>query len=267
MLKKLILFINLLLMGFIAFGQELPAKSTTLVTDYTQTLTDEQRGLLEAKLAQFNDSTSTQIAIVIIKSVGAYDINEFGQKLGRAWGIGEKGKNNGILVLVAIGDRKVAISTGYGAEGAVPDITTHQIIENDITPRFKQGDYYGGLDDGTSKLMQYMKGEYKASKKPKQTSDDGSPIGFIVIIVVVILIIVFSRRGGGGGHIIGGRGGASPFWWFLGGAMLGRGSGGWGGFSDGGGGFGGGSSGGDSGGGFGGFGGGDFGGGGSSGSW
>jgi len=263
MLKKLILFINLLLIGFVAFGQELSVKSTTLVTDYTHTLTDEQRGLLEAKLAQFNDSTSTQIAIVIIKSVGDYDINEFGQKLGRAWGIGEKGKNNGILVLVAIGDRKVAIATGYGAEGGVPDITTHQIIENDITPRFKQGDYYGGLDDGTSKLMQYMKGEYKASKKPKQTSDGGSPIGFIVIIVVVILIIIFRTRGGGGGHIIGGRGGASPFWWFLGGAMLGRGSGGWGGFSDGGG----GSSGGDSGGGFGGFGGGDFGGGGSSGSW
>lgn len=266
MLKKLILFVNLLLIGFVAFGQELPAKSSTLVTDYTHTLTDEQRGLLEAKLSQFNDSTSTQIAVVIIKSVGAYDINEFGQKLGRAWGIGEKGKNNGILVLVALGDRKVAISTGYGAEGAVPDITTHQIIENDITPRFKQGDYYGGLDDGTSKLMQYMKGEYKASKKPKQPSDGGSPIGFLIIIVVVILIIIFRARGGGGGHIIGGRGGASPFWWFLGGAMLGRGSGGWGGFSDGGGGFGGGSSGGDSG-GFGGFGGGDFGGGGSSGSW
>ncbi|MDB4920655.1 YgcG family protein [Mucilaginibacter sp.] len=268
MLRKLILFINLLLIGFIAFGQELPPKSGTLVTDFTKsTLNDEQRGLLESKLVQFNDSTSTQIAIVIIKSVGDYDINEFGQKLGRAWGIGEKGKNNGILILVAVGDRKVAIQTGYGAEGAVPDVITHQIIQNDITPRFKQGDYYGGLDDGTSKLMQYMKGEYKASKKPK-ASDGGSPIGFIVIvIVVVILIIVFRKRGGGGGHIIGGRGGASPFWWFLGGAMLGRGSGGWGGFSDGGGGFGGGSSGGSDSGGFGGFGGGDFGGGGSSGSW
>ena len=266
MLKKLILFINLLLIGFIAFGQELPPKSATLVTDFTKTtLQDEQRALLERKLEVFNDSTSTQIAVVIIKSVGDYDINEFGQKLGRAWGIGEKGKNNGILVLVAVGDRKVAIQTGYGAEGAVPDVITHQIIQNDITPRFKQGDYYAGLDDGTSKLMQYMKGEYKATKKAK-SSGGGGPIGFIIIIVVVILIIVLRKRGGGGGHIIGGRGGASPFWWFLGGAMLGRGSGGWGGFSDGGGGFGGGSSGGDSG-GFGGFGGGDFGGGGSSGSW
>lgn len=268
MFKKSILFFTFLLMGHAAFSQELPPKSSTLVTDYTNTLQQEEKGLLERKLVQFEDSTSTQIAVVIIKSVGSYDINEYGQKLGRAWGIGAKGKNNGILVLVAMVDRKVSIQTGYGAEGAVPDIITHQIIENDITPRFKQGDYYGGLDAGTSDLMKYMKGEYKADKKAKQVKNDdgGSPIGFIIIIVIVVLVIVFRNRGGGGGHIIGSRGGASPFWWFLGGAMLGRGSGGWGGFSDGGGGFGGGSSG-DSGGGFGGFGGGDFGGGGSSGSW
>lgn len=267
MLKKLILFSSLLLIGFIAFAQQLPPKSNTLVTDYTGTLRDEEKGLLERKLVTFADSTSTQIAVVIIKSVGDYDINDYGQKLGRAWGIGEKGKNNGILVLVALIDHKVAIQTGFGAEGAVTDLATHEIITNDIVPRFKQQDYYGGLDAGTTKLMQYMKGEYKASKKAKNNDGGGFPIGLVVVIVIVILVIVFSKRGGGGGHIIGSRGGASPFWWFLGGALLGRGSGGWGGFSDGGGGFGGGSSGGDSGGGFGGFGGGDFGGGGSSGSW
>lgn len=267
MLKKIILFIAFVLVGFIAFAQELPAKSNTLVTDYTGTLRDEQRNLLEHKLATFADSTSTQIAVVIIKTVGDYDINDYGQKLGRAWGIGEKGKNNGVLLLVALGDRKVAIQTGYGAEGAVTDYATHDIIQKDIVPRFKQGDYYAGIDEATDDLIKLMKGEYKATgKHKKNVKDDGGPIGFIVIIVIVVLIIVFRNRGGGGGHIIGSRGGASPFWWFLGGAMLGRGSGGWGGFSDGGGGFGG-SSGGDSGGGFGGFGGGDFGGGGSSGSW
>ncbi len=267
MFKKLILFLTFLLIGFVAFSQQLPPKSNTLVTDYTDVLNSQEKGLLEQKLVAFNDSTSTQIAIVIIKSVGDYDIIDYGQKLGRAWGIGQKGKNNGILVLVALSDRKVAIATGYGSEGGVPDIVTQQIIKNDITPRFKNNDYYAGLDDGTNSLMKYMKGEYKATKKPNQTDDGGgTPIGFIIIIVVVILIIVLRSRGGGGGHIIGDRGGASPFWWFLGGAMLGRGSGGWGGFSNGDGGFGGGS-GGDSGGGFGGFGGGDFGGGGSSGSW
>lgn len=261
MFKKLILLSCFLLSAFMVFSQQLPPKSNTLVTDFTNTLSDGEKGQLEQKLVAFNDSTSTQIAVVIMKSVGDYDINDYAQKLGRNWGIGQKGKNNGILVLVAIGDRKVAIQTGYGAEGAVPDIITHQIIQNDLKPNFKAGAYYAGLDAGTTDLMKYIKGEYKAEKQPQKGKTGGSILA-LIIIVVVILIIVFRNRGGGG-QIIDRRGSASPFWWFVGGAMLGRGSGGggWGGFSDGGG---GGS---DSGGGFGGFGGGDFGGGGSSGSW
>ncbi len=260
MFKKLTIFFTVLLISFTAFSQQLPPKSGTLVTDYTNTLSPGDEQQLESKLVAFDDSTSTQIAVVLIKSVGDYDINDYGQKLGRAWGIGSKGKNNGILILVAIGDRKVTIQTGYGAEGGVPDVITHEIIQNDITPRFKQGDYYGGLNAGTDDVMKYMKGEYKSVNKPRHDGrGGGGSYGFLFIIVIVILVLIFRGKGGGGGQIIGGRGGASPFWWFLGGAMLGRGSGGWGGFSGGGG---------DSGGGgFGGFGGGDFGGGGSSGSW
>jgi uncharacterized protein len=260
MFKKLIIFFALFVAGLMAFAQQLPPKSGTLVTDYTNTLSADDKQRLESKLVAFNDSTSTQIAVVILKSVGEYDINQYGQQLGRAWGIGSKGKNNGILLLIAMGDHKVAISTGYGAEGAVPDAITHQIIQNDITPRFKQSDYYGGINVGTDDLMKYMKGEYKATNRPRQSArNGGGSYGVLFIIVIIIIIIVIRGSGGGGGHVIGGRGGVSPMWWFLGGAMLGRGSGGWGGFSEGGGG--------DSGGGFGGFGGGDFGGGGSSGSW
>jgi uncharacterized protein len=262
MFKKLTIFFTLLLIGFMAFSQQLPPKSSTLVTDYTNTLSEGDKQQLENKLVAYNDSTSTQVAIVIIKSVGDYDINDYAQKLGRAWGIGTKEKNNGLVILVALGDRKVSIQTGRGAEGAVPDIITHEIIQNDITPRFKQGDYAAGLNAAADDIFKYMKGEYKGAKKVQQHSKGGGGggIGILFFIVIIILFVVF-RGGGGGGHIIGGRGGASPFWWFLGGAMLGRGSGGWGGFSNGGGG-------GDSGGGgFGGFGGGDFGGGGSSGSW
>jgi uncharacterized protein len=262
MFKKILIFSCLLLCTMFAFAQELPPKSNTLVTDFTNTLSASDKQQLESKLVAFNDSSSTQIAVVIIKSVGDYDINDYGQKLGRAWGIGQKGKNNGILVLVAMGDRKVAIQTGYGAEGPLPDVTTHEIIQNDIQPKFRAGDYYGGLDAATTDIIKYTKGEYKADKKVQRGSSGGGggSIIILIIIVVVILIIIFRNRGGGG-HIIDSRGGASPFWWFLGGAMLGRESGGWGGFSGGGG-----SGGGDSG-GFGGFGGGDFGGGGSSGSW
>ncbi len=263
MLKKITLFFSFLILGYLAFAQDFPPKSNTLVTDYTNTLTQDQKQRLEDKLVAFDDSTSTQIAVVIIKSVGDYDINEYGAKLGRAWGIGQAGKNNGIVLLVALGDRKLTIQTGYGVEGALPDIVTQEIRENDINPRFRQGDYYGGLDAGTDQIIKYVKGEYKSPRKHKSAQDDGSPVGFIIIVVIVILIAVFSRRGGGGGgQVIGSRGGASPFWWFLAGSMMNsgnRGGGGWGGFS--------GGSGGGGDGGFGGFGGGSFGGGGSGGSW
>lgn len=263
MLKKL-LFTWLFSCSFVfLFAQDFPQKSITLVTDYTNTLTADQRQNLENKLVAFNDSTSTQIAVVLLKSVGDYDINEYATKLGRNWGIGTKGKNNGILMLIAIGDRKVSIQTGYGAEGAVPDITTHEIIENDLKPNFKAGNYYAGIDAGTNSLIKYMKGEYKAPAQAKQQVNGGGGGSALIIIIIVIVVIILIRRGGGGGgnQVIGGRGGSSPFWWFLAGSALGRSSGG-GGF--GGGGFGGGDSG---GGGFGGFGGGSFGGGGSSGSW
>lgn len=263
MFKKFIIFCSLALCTAIAFAQELPERSTTLVTDYTNTLSAADKQKLEDKLVAFNDSTSTQIAVVIMRSTGNYDINAYGVQLLRKWGIGEKKKNNGILVLVAISDRKMSIQTGYGAEGAVPDVITQEIIQKDMKPHFKQGDYYGGLEAATNSLMKYMKGEYKA--EPKEQASKGGGSGFIVIIIiVVILILVFRNRGGGGGRqIIGRRGGASPFWWFLAGSLLGgsgRSSGSdWGGFSGGGGGSGGG--------GFGGFGGGSGGGGGSSGSW
>ena len=263
MAKKLFLLFSLLVAVFTAFSQQLPPKSNTLVTDFTNTLAPGDKQSLESKLVAYDDSTSTQIAVVIMKSVGEYDINDYGQKLGRAWGIGQAGKNNGILLLVALDDHKVSIQTGYGAEGAVTDQSTNEIIHTDILPRFKQNDYYGGLNAATDDLMKLMKGEYKSAKKPAESDDSNNYGGYGILIFIVIIVLISIFRGrGGGGQIYGGRGGASPFWWFLGGTLLGRGLGGGGGFGGGGGGFGGGG-----GGGFGGFGGGDFGGGGSSGSW
>lgn len=266
MLKKLTLIFLFVLTGSLVFAQQLPPKSNTLVTDSTNTLSPDEISRLENKLVAFDDSTSTQIAVVLIKSVGSYDINQYGTALLRAWGIGTKEKNNGILVLVAMADHKVSIQTGYGAEGAVPDVVTHDIIENDIKPAFKQNKYYEGLDAATNSLIAHIKGEYKATAKPqRQVNDDnGGSVGVIIFIVIFILIMIFRNRGGGGGHIIGRRGGASPFWWFLMGSAMGGGNN-----NSGGGFFGGGNSGGGGfgGGGFGGFGGGSGGGGGSSGSW
>jgi uncharacterized protein len=262
MFKKILLLFVLLGCVAAAFSQNFPPKPNTLVTDYTGTLSATDQQQLESKLVAYDDTSSTQIAIVLIKSVGDYDIKEYAAELGRTWGIGQKGKNNGLIILAAISDHKIAIQVGYGLEGAVPDVITHQIIQQDVLPHFRQNDYYGGLDLATTDLIKYSKGEYKADNKPqnRQSSGGGGGVVFFIIIVIIILIFIFRGRGGGG-QVIGSRGGASPFWWFLAGDMLGGGGRGWGG---GGGGFG---AGGGGGGGFGGFGGGSFGGGGSSGSW
>ncbi|WP_231459211.1 MULTISPECIES: YgcG family protein [unclassified Pedobacter] len=261
-MKKIFLLSVFCLLYVFAFAQDFPAKPNTLVNDYSGVLSAEQKNNLERKLVAFDDSSSTQIAIAVLKSVGDYDINEYAVELGRKWGVGQSGKNNGIMIVVAVGDRKISIQTGYGVEGALPDIYAKRIIENDIKPNFRAGNYYTGLDEATTSIIKYTKGEYK-NDKPKASKGGGvGSIAVILIIIVVIIIIMRKGGGGNGGEIIGSRGASNALFW----AMLfgGRGGGGsnWGGGSSWGG---GGSSGG--GGGFGGFGGGSFGGGGSSGSW
>jgi uncharacterized protein len=224
-----------------------------LVTDLTGTLTPDQKDALERKLVAYDDSTSNQIAIVIIPSTGDYDISDYAFALGRSWGVGNKKNNNGVVVLVAKNDRKMFIAPGYGLEGAIPDITAKQIIDNEMLPNFKGNDFYRGLDAGTDALMEAARGEYKAPAgyANRGERDGGVPVLLIIIIIIVIIMII-SRGGGRGGSFMSRRGyrdfSGPPVIWFPTGG--------------GGGGFGGGG-----GGGFGGFGGGSFGGGGSGGSW
>jgi len=263
-MKKLFLLSFFSLIFSFAFAQDFPEKPSTLVNDYSGALSIEQRAMLEKKLVAFDDSSSTQISIAILKSVGDYDINEYAVELGRKWGVGQSGKNNGIMIVVAVGDRKISIQTGYGVEGALPDVYAKRIIDEDIKPNFRNGDYYAGLDQATTEIIKYTKGEYKNDKPRVSPSGKKGGIGSVaVIIIIVVVIIIIMRKGGGGGgsEVIGGRGASNALFW----AMLFGSGGGRGGNSWGSGGFGGGSSGG--GGGFGGFGGGSFGGGGSSGSW
>lgn len=257
-MKNIIVALLLTFVYSTGFAQNYPAKPNTLVNDYTGMLSASQLSELESKLVAFDDSTSTQVAIAIVKSVGEYDINEYALGLGRSWGVGGSKKNNGVMIVVAVGDRKIAIQTGYGVEGALPDVITKRIIENEIKPAFKAGDYYEGLDAGTTAIIKYTKGEYKADAPKKSKGGAGAGSGLILIVIIVIIVIIIKRGGGGSGgsQIMGGRGiGNALFWGTLLGSS-GRSSGSsWGGGSS------------SGGGGFGGFGGGSFGGGGSSGSW
>lgn len=247
-----------------AFSQNIPARPVPprLVNDFAGMLTPQEVNSLERKLVSFNDSTSTQIAIVTVSSLEGYDKADYAQQLGEKWGIGQKGKNNGALILVKPKTRdskgQVQISTGYGVEGAIPDILSAQIVDREILPAFINGDYYGGLDKATNTMMSLARGEFSAAdygQKRGKSSGKKMPLGLIIFIVFVILVI--SRRSGGGNNKHLSTGGL-PFWVLLGMMNSGRSHGGsWGGFSGGGGG----------GGGFGGFGGGSFGGGGAGGSW
>ncbi len=227
-----------------------------LVNDFTNTLTQYQVDALENKLVTYDDSTSNQITVVIIPTTDNYSVEEAALEIIRRWGVGNKDKNNGIVLLVAKDDRKLRIEVGYGLEGAVPDITAKSIIDNYITPNFKEGNYYRGLDEGTDAIIRAAAGEYKApagygSKKKKG-------IGWSTIIFIIIFLLIAmagGRRGGGNMMSRRGSGGFGAGWII--GSLLGGGGGSGGGWSGGGGG----------GGGFGGFGGGGGGGGGASGGW
>lgn len=256
-MKRIVIALLLIALSATGYAQDFPAKPNKLVNDYTGTLSAAEIQQLEQKLVAFDDSTSIQVAIAVLKSVGDYDINDYALQLGRAWGVGTKGKDNGVMIVVALGDRKISIQTGYGVEGVLPDMYTRRIIENDIKPYFKSGNYYKGLDAGTDAIIALSKGEYKNDRPKAGKKGGGAASGLVVIIIIIVIIIILKKGGGGGGgsQVIGGRGVADAlFWSMLLGSGRGSGGGGWGGGSSGGGGFGG-------------FGGGSFGGGGSSGSW
>ncbi|MFN5428814.1 MAG: TPM domain-containing protein [Bacteroidota bacterium] len=236
-----------------------------LVTDKAGVLSSAELSALEQKLVAVDDSSSNQIAVVIIKSLQDRPIEEYATKLFRTWGIGNKKTNNGVLLLVAVDDRKVKIEPGYGLEGAIPDIVADDIIRTKIAPAFREGNYYKGIDAATNEIAKAAVGEYKVARKRNRSSDgDGSP-SLVFFIILIIVFLILAGIGGGGGF--GGGRRRSDFGSLAEGIILGsllnggRGGGGWGG-----GGFGGGS-GGFGGGGFGGFGGGSSGGGGASGGW
>lgn len=227
-----------------------------LVSDLAGFMSSQEQAALEQKLVAYSDSTSNEIAIVTVQSIGQYDIADYTVQLYNKWKIGGKKNNNGLLILAAKDERKIWITSGYGLEGALPDGLIGQIIRDEIEPNFKRADFYAGFEAGTNALMEAARGEYTA--EPKKKHEKGGGIGTGIFIVIVILIFLAASRGGGGG----GGGLLNSAGWIAASMLSNRHSGsGWGGGS---GGWGGGSSG---GGGFGGFGGGSSGGGGAGGSW
>lgn len=232
------------------FGQEIPQAPDPprLVNDLAGILSDAEEQYLEQKLLAWEDSTSNQLAIVLVNSLSGMDVADFSVQLARKWKIGST-KNNGILLLAAIEDRKTRIEVGYGLEARITDAVSRRILAEELKPEFRDAHYLSGLDKATDKIISAAAGEYKAesghtSKKKKK----GMGWGLIISILIILFLISRSRGGGSGG------GGGFLTGMLLGNMMSGSRHSSWGDFSSGSGSFGG-------------FGGGDFGGGGASGDW
>lgn len=221
-----------------------------LVNDFAGIFTAGQVQELEDSLELFARATSNQVVVVTVRDLGGMDRMQFAYEIGQKWGVGGKKFNNGVVLLVKPKDStrgETFIATGYGVEGALPDGTCKLIIEREMIPQFKEGDYYGGVNAALKVIKPILAKEY--SYKQYEDDSDASPwwaVIPIIVIMAIVLIGLISGKGGKNGNsgTMGGGG------FFIGGIPFGGGSG---------------SSGG--GGGFGGFGGGGFGGGGAGGSW
>lgn len=221
-----------------------------LSKEFPDFLNAQQAAAIEEKLEQFSNQTSNQICVVVVDDLNGMDAAEYATKLINEWGIGKKELNNGVVILIkptgGSGQRDLFIGVGYGLEGAIPDLATKRVREEEMYPYMKQGDYYTAIDRATDRLMQLAKGEINVVDYTRNSNKKQKGVYWPIIIIVIIIMIIRGFRGGGGSTFS--RGGRTIFW--------------------GGGGFGGGRGfGGGGGGGWGGFGGGSSGGGGSGGKW
>lgn len=233
-----------------------------LVQDYAHVFDAMQLNDLERKLVAYNDSTSTQILVLTVESLDGYPLETFANEIGENWGVGTKGKDNGVVIVLSEKDRKITIRTGYSAQIYLPPSVNKSIIDQVIIPYFKKGDYAGGINAGVNSIFKAFAGQYKQDK-PK--SNEPEMDWFVLIFVIGFFIFIFimmSKGKGGNNNGNGGNGGRRSLLDDI--IIMNTGSSV---FGSGGFGSGGGSWGGSSGGGFGGFGGGSFGGGGASGSW
>ena len=247
------ILLTLLLVG-VAHAEWLPAKSDRLVNDYSGILALSQVQALEQRLVAFNDSTSNQSLVVITPTLGGDDENAVAQRIGQTWGVGQKEFDNGVVILIKSKTEDedwgaVAISTGYGVEGALPDLFCKRIIDDKMLSPLGDGDYYSALTNALEIIEPVLAGEYSYAQYRKDERREGFialGVFLLFIALVIVLVGVYAKKHPDMWDHTGGNGGGA----YIGGFPLGR-SGGGGGFS--------------SGGGFGGFGGGSFGGGGASG--
>lgn len=254
---KLLLVVALSALTLVTFAQKLPSpmQPPRLVNDFANVLSKAEIANLEVKLRNYLDTTSTQLYVITVNDLMGYDIADFTSRIGENWGVGQKGKNNGAIIMIKprIGNQRghAFIATGYGLEDVIPDALSKRIVEREMIPNFKNEDYYRGINEATTAMINLASGKYSADGYM------GTGGGLVILPLIIFITLFLVLRGNVSktnkrsiGHNV-------PFWVALGMLSGGGRSGGFGGFSSGSGGFGG----------FSGGGGGSFGGGGAGGSW
>lgn len=204
MLKKL--YFIVLFLPFLVGAQNYPSKPSNYVTDETGTLTQEQQNILSAKLKAFEDTTTNQIFVYMTASLDGNNLEQLSEEIFHNWRIGQKDKNNGVLIAIFKDDRKFRIQTGYGLEGQLPDLLTKRIQDNDMRPRFKEGDYFGGIDAGIELLAYYSYYGFTPDAVSAQTQAapeefdyanglSGLAIGFGInlIALLVLCLILYGK--------------------------------------------------------------------------
>lgn len=217
---------------------------TGRVVDQAGILSSSEESSLSNKLAALERKSTIQLVVVTLKSLQSRTIEEWGLALGRGWGIGQAGKNNGVLLIVAPNERELRIEVGYGLEGDLPDATADNIIRNVIVPRFKAGSMVSGINDGVDAIGRALAGEYRLASAPRTSSGKTSPGTAVAILFFAVFIIIVSHVRYGRRRRDDGKYDSAAWYW-----SAGSGGGGWrsgssggGGFSGGGGSFGGGGA-------------------------
>lgn len=196
----IISFILCMIVNFVSFSQEIPAvpSKQTSVYDGANLMSGFEKSALEKKLINYSDSTSTQIVVATVNTIGNNDISMYATKWAHKWGIGQKDEDNGVFLLIAKDDRKMTIRTGYGTEHLLTDALSSRIIRNVLAPNFRESNFYKGLDDATDVMIAALNGEYENNQQ-YQSESSGIPIGVILFITFIILMIILSKRNRGDG--------------------------------------------------------------------
>lgn len=209
--QKITTLFLLLFVVFACHAQQIPSRPTPprLVNDYTNTLSSSQEYYLEQKLRNYNDTTSTQIAVVFVNDLQGTTAADFAYQLGEQWGVGTK-ENNGIVILVKPKNEtkgEVFISVGYGLEQYVPDAMAKRIIENQMIPNFKNNDYFTGVNNAVDSIIKLASGGFSSDE-----DEDPAFAALTIIIIGMIMMILYISLIGKAGTTISSKGDSSSFW-------------------------------------------------------